>query len=280
MMDRGELQNLREELVDSERSYQIFRRNHDLDRPAHYPDSRWLHIGLILLILIGESVLNGVMLARGSEFGLVGGVGSAFMIALVNVLMLGWGLGGAGLRLSHHRLIAPRTSGILILLLAVAGVLLFNLLVAHYCDALATADPSQAGLTAVARLRENPLGVADAQSWFLFVMGCCFAIAGAFDRLKMDDPYPGYGRIARHRQVMRDNFVSLTRAGSRPTRLQKRLTALLRSRRRAGERLGSRSRSASTSARLRTRCVESGISATSVAPREGRDPANICLGTT
>ena len=203
---KGALQNLRDELLDSERAFQVFRRDHQLDRPAHYPDSQLLHLGILVVILLGESVLNGIMLARGHELGVLGGVGSAFMIALVNVLMLGFGLGGWGLRLSHHRKTAIRVSGILLLLLGCSVVVAFNLLVAHYRDALGGVEPQAAGLEAVRSLRLDPFGVADAQSWFLFVMGCCFAVVGAFDRLKMEDAYPGYGKVARHRQRARDDL--------------------------------------------------------------------------
>ncbi len=208
---RGVLEHLRDEMTEAERAYRLFRRKHDLTRTAHYPDSKLLYYGLLTAIMLGEAVLNGIMLARGHELGIIGGVGTAFMIALLNVLMLGFGLGGAALRFLHHRSPSVRACGLVLFICAVALVIAFNLLVAHYRDALGSETPEDAGFMAIASLTNTPLGIADAQSWFLFVAGCCFACVGAFDRLKTDDPYPGFGKLARQRQRLHDDFEETKR---------------------------------------------------------------------
>jgi hypothetical protein len=203
---RGLLEHLRDEVTEAERAYHLFRRRHNINRTAHYPDSKLLHYGLLTAIMLGEAILNGIMLARGHELGLLGGVGTAFMIALLNVFMLGFSLGGSALRFLHHRSPSVRGGGFVTLICAVALVIAFNLLVAHYRDALGSPTPEEAGFIAIASLTNSPLGIADAQSWFLFVAGCCFACVGAFDHLKTDDPYPGFGKLARQRQRLRDDF--------------------------------------------------------------------------
>ena len=83
---RDDLHALRLRVTESDRTYDHFRRENGLIRMAHYPESRKFHIGILVFILLAEAILNGSMLARGHELGILGGVSSAFIIALVNVL--------------------------------------------------------------------------------------------------------------------------------------------------------------------------------------------------
>ena len=89
----NELIQLQQNVRDNENDVDTFKREHDLDRAPHYPESRVKHWGLIGILLLIEAVLNGSFLALGNELGLLGGTFEAIVIALINVLLglfVGW----------------------------------------------------------------------------------------------------------------------------------------------------------------------------------------------
>lgn len=191
-----------------ERELEAFKDKHGLRRSPSPPHSRVLHFSIPVLLLVVEAALNGSFLAIGHELGLIGGVFEALFIAAVNVSM---GLSaGLILRQVNHRNILRRLSGLIGIAVYFAVLLGFNLAVAHYRDALGGQFPERAGKTAIDTLLASPLGVADLQSWMLLLMGCCFSVACAIDSYKMDDPYPGYGRLARRHEEIMHEYIEQT----------------------------------------------------------------------
>lgn len=209
---RDDLHALRLRVTDSDRTYDHFRRENNLIRMAHYPESRKLYIGILVFILLVEAILNGSMLARGHELGILGGVFSAFIIALVNVLVFGVFFGSRGLRYLNHEKTGQKLFGVLMFLVFLIGAIAFNLLVAHYRDALGGATPEEADFLAVETWLESPFGIADAQSWILFIIGIAFSAIAAVDGLKMDDRYPDYGDVTRQRDQIHEDYKTETQA--------------------------------------------------------------------
>lgn len=181
-----------------------FRRQHNLTHPADYPLSRLWNFAVILVILTIESVLNGNFLARGLETGLIGGVIEAFVIAAINV-SFGVFLGNFVIRYLFHRSYFLRTLAFIEVPASFLIAVFFNLLVGHYRDALGGPDPEHASAFALSTFTLNPFFLASFQSWVLFAMGLFFFAVAAFDGFKMDDPYPGYGKISRkHEEITQD----------------------------------------------------------------------------
>lgn len=205
---RDALFRVKEELTETEEEYQRFRVQNGLtQRGPKYPRSRILYWSLIVMFVLVETPLNGSFLALGNTSGLVGGLAQALVIAVVNVSM-GVIVGSTAFRHLANRRWVPR-------LLALAGTVAwivvacaFNLAVAHYRAALAGDYPEQAGRIAIQRLRLAPFDIGDVAGWLLCVMGIAFNGAAAFDRWKMDDPYPGYGELARRREELGDEYIS------------------------------------------------------------------------
>jgi len=205
---RDQLYQLRRDVIEVEREFNLFKQKNRLEKTAHYPESRILHWAIIAALLLVESVANGVLLAKGHEFGIVGGVGVAVLIAFVNVAILGIVLGAPLLRLAFHRHWALKTIGILgtAAYLAIAAGL--NLAVAHYRDALAGPSPEQAEHLAIETLMTNPFGITELQSGLMLIVGFAFSVIAALDRLAMDDRYPGYGKVDRKRKLTVQDYVS------------------------------------------------------------------------
>ena len=198
---------LRRDIVMIEEEIRTFRNDNRLNRTARTPQSRVLQYGVVMILLCIEAALNGSMLAVGHHMGLFGGLAEALLIAGLNVWFFGVVMGGFFLRQSHHRSIMRKTAGIAGLALFAAIVLCFNLAVAHYRDALGGDAPQRAAYTALESLLSNPVGIQDFRSWMLFLAGSLFSFAGAYDGLRMDDPYPGYGRIACRQIEIQDLYV-------------------------------------------------------------------------
>jgi len=79
-----------------------FRSTNRLKRAARNPARRWTTFGLLFLLIGLESGLNGFFFAKGSDFGLLGGVGTAIGISFVNVLFA-FMLGLFPMRWINHR---------------------------------------------------------------------------------------------------------------------------------------------------------------------------------
>ena len=184
-----------------------FQRRHGLDRLPRHPHSRTWHFGLIAILILIESSLNGLLFARGSEFGLLGGVSQALLIAAVNV---GLGVVGGAVIARHaiHVRWWIRIAAILGLVLFVIVVPTFNLAVAHYRAAYTGPSPETAERDALVTFVHSPFEITEVSGWLLFLMGMAFSTLAAWDGWRLDDPYPGYGALARRRDQLFDDYVS------------------------------------------------------------------------
>ena len=187
-----------------EKQWNEFRTTHNLSQPADYPLSRLWNFAVILVILAIESVLNGSFLARGLETGLLGGIVEAFVIAAINVAF-GFFLGNCVMRYLFHRSLMLRILTLFEVPVSCTIAVFFNLLVGHYRDALGGPDPVHASSIALNSFSMHPFGLVAFESWVLFAMGLFFSLVAAIDGFKMDDPYPGYGKISRkHEEIVQE----------------------------------------------------------------------------
>ncbi len=222
-----------QDLREREAEFQHFRRAHALARPARYPLSKLWHGAILVLVFTVESILNGSVLALGSEGGILGGILLAAALALVNVgsgFFIGrFMIPGCTYRGLLRRVFSLSSTPVLIL----AFTLGFNFLVAHYREAMVTgsnltgtpvstvapyprSDTAQLdwstqdmGRAAFYRAVHDPLSIGDFNSVLLLLMGCAFSLIAMADGYKWDDPYPGYGPQDRRRRAAEDEYVSV-----------------------------------------------------------------------
>ena len=192
-----ELEQARLESEERQRDFFRFRKAHRLTaREPHYPDSggRWLRVGILLFLGLCESVANSAFLAKGNELGLVGAYVVAFGISVLNI-PTAFLFGRLSCHLSHvrvaRRIVAGAATAFNFLF-----ALILNLGVAHYREVSGDLIGT-AGVEVVTRMRQNPLGLQDAESWLLFAIGFLFSVISFIDGRTYDDPYPGYGRLHR-----------------------------------------------------------------------------------
>lgn len=203
----GELYACKRSVIESASELTRFREEHDLKRPPRDYGTIAGKVGILVLILAIEAILNGFFLSKGSDFGLIGGIFQAIIIASINVFV-GVSIGRHIFPWLFHKSITMRAlaaAGALTYLLANVG---FNLATAHYRNAVGV-DPSDASALAYKSLLANPLGVNDLQSWSLFIVGFLFSLIAAVDGLRMNDPYPGYGQRMKQNLAALDDYNDL-----------------------------------------------------------------------
>jgi hypothetical protein len=132
----AELGPLRDAYLDAREELLSFRNWHRLKRPARDPAHRWTTFGLLFLLVAIESVLNGIFFAQGSEFGLVGGVGTAVGISCMNVI-LGFVIGLGPARWINRRNFVIRTVGVISTLVLISALVGLHAFAAHFRDATA-----------------------------------------------------------------------------------------------------------------------------------------------
>jgi hypothetical protein len=201
----AELGPLKEEYIGRRDDLHDFRLKHRLKRVARTPARRWTTFGLLSLVVAGESILNGFLFAKGSEFGLVGGVGIAIVISLVNVAFAFLlGLGPARLINIRYWLLKP-----IALFITTAGLVtlvLFHAFAAHYRDAIAAVGQAKGMDRAITTLNSSPWQLSEINSYYLFGFGILCAFLAFYKGCRFDDPYPFYGQRSRAAAEAREDY--------------------------------------------------------------------------
>lgn len=205
----ADLGPLREAFLASQQELKGFRARNRLTRPPRLPRGRWTAFGLLFIFIAAESVLNGVFFAKGSEFGLVGGIGTAVGISFVNVVFAFLlGLGPA--RWINLRNVLLKFLGVLV---TVGGLVLIggiHVFAAHLRDAMASAGDERAASAAMDMALDTmaraPWRLADYTTYYLFGLGVLFALGAFWKGYRFDDPYPSYGAMARREIGAREEY--------------------------------------------------------------------------
>ena len=168
----------------------------------------------ILGCAVVEIILNASLLMDVIPLGLLGAVGQMVLISGVNVLVLGFPMGGL-LRQRNHvqrSRAAISWAGIILVMLV---AFLFNLAVGHFRDSIQvvltdrSADVFRIGADALSRLSGQPFGLDSFHSVLLVLLGlACFGLS-SWKWLQRDDAYPDYGRRDRQVRQAEEAYVSI-----------------------------------------------------------------------
>jgi hypothetical protein len=179
--DEAELGPLREMYASCRDELSEFRSTNRLKRAARNPARRWTTFGLLFLLIGLESGLNGFFFAKGSDFGLLGGVGTAIGISFVNVLFA-FMLGLFPMRWINHRNYFFKLIGVIVTIVGLSGLVALHGFAAHYRDATALVGEDRAFAIALQTLKTSPLVLADLNSFYLFGLGILWAFFGDLER--------------------------------------------------------------------------------------------------
>lgn len=201
----GELGPLREDYVEARDELARFREKHGLKRPARRRSKPWTTIGVMIVLIGLESALNGAFFAEGSEFGLLGGIGTAVGISVVNVLFA-FGLGAMPARWLNHRNLLIKFTGLVLAVGGIAGIVLVQGFAAHFREAMAAVGEDRAMSVALETLIGSPLQITNISTFYLFGLGLIFAITAFGKGVTIDDPYPRYGSTYRRAADARESY--------------------------------------------------------------------------
>lgn len=187
------IRDLRHELNIKKNDLRNFKIANALSREASYPSSKMLYIGIIMLILLSETMLNAYFFAKGNELGLIGGAAQALIISVIN-MTLAFFLGSFLVKRLNLLTISTisKYSVVTALIFSALLILFFNLLVGHLRVQLGI-DPANAYVNAILSFQENPFGLYEFDSLILVLVGILSFLIAFTDFYKMDDEYPTYG---------------------------------------------------------------------------------------
>ena len=180
-----------------------FRATEHITRPAEMPSSRILHLAIVAVVIVLESVANMYFFAQGSELGLLGGLLQALIVSLANV-GIAVATGMFVLPYLNHRRPSRVAMASFGLSAFVAFVAFFNLAAAHYRDLLEK-NFDQAMVQALPSVMRDPASLSF-NSLTLFGIGVLAAGLGLYKGYTADDRYPGLGRAQRRYQLTRSRF--------------------------------------------------------------------------
>lgn len=201
-----DIETLKEEVRSAEDDVRTFKKVNGIRRNAHYPPSSWGTIGVLLIALVLESVLNGVFFAAGQDLGLVGGVAEALVISCLNIgigFIAGWWI----LTYKNHCLKSKEYLAYLFFTAVCIFSFCLNIGAAHYREALVS-DPDNARTNAVEAFINGIVSIHDVDSWLLFSLGIFFFSLAVYKGYRSDDEYPGYGRISRKKDDLMDDLTN------------------------------------------------------------------------
>ena len=185
-----------------------FKKINGLKDKAHPPDSKTLFWGILAFEVIIETFFNFRFFKEISDSYILGGIQDAFMLSILNVLILGYIFGKKAFWYKNHinttYVFLAKSSFLLFALLA----FILNFFVMHY--RVIAKNNFEPGLPfPMADIINNMHmfnTVPSLQDWFLFIIGFTAAFVAFFTSYKMDDPYPGYGDLQKDFDQARDDF--------------------------------------------------------------------------
>ncbi|NIY97329.1 hypothetical protein HC022_14080, partial [Salipiger sp. HF18] len=152
----------------------------------------WFVITGVFMLAI-ESLLNGMFFARHNELGQIGGIGQAMMISAINIM-----IGAICGLLARHRYLRTGFGTLIGWLSIVAWVVLsvgFNLLVAHFRDALDMMSWDAAMQSSVGRVVSEPWALGSLESVILLLAGLIVSLLSFYKTNALLDPVPGFNKL-------------------------------------------------------------------------------------
>jgi hypothetical protein len=213
----GRIKTANEDVKASKADLSNFKRNNKLTRPAKPMSSQFLFVMILVVILIAETILNGIFLGENLTGSSAAGMIYALAFSLVNVSI---GLVLAPLiRNINHVKAGVKLFGYFIGLIWASLITAFNLYIGHFRDAITAPggngmdDAYQAncpmfgfgdGCTSA-----MPFMLTEPVSYFLVALGMMCALIALLDSFFHADTYPGYGKKSLLLEEFEENLLGL-----------------------------------------------------------------------
>ncbi|GEM_PF-3721229 len=182
------------------RGLRKFKADNQLSRDAAYADEWLLPAATVFALIVAESIANAFIFKEAVDMGLVGGFALACLFGAVNVVLGFFGTGFVGLRLLGHMKPALKVLGAAFTAVFGTAGIAWNLLVAHYREALERTPGKAIFLDpTLATSPEAWLKLSTVEAWALLLLGVVVFVAAAIKgrggRGGFTDPYWGYRAV-------------------------------------------------------------------------------------
>ena len=211
--EEGQLRPLQKDTQDAINNISKFKNKHGLTRTANIPESLTWSWGLLVVVVVVETIINGVFFGEHVAGSVFQGTSIALLASVINVLVLG-SLIAYSWRLKNHIDESKKALALVISALLIISSLFVNVFVAHYRDALPSAQPAAnhecrlgnderiASAEAWCLLKNEVFNLDGFMSYMLLIIGLAACGYGAWEFYRMTDSYPGYGKLERKRKEM------------------------------------------------------------------------------
>lgn len=210
---QGELRGARDLIDERAAAFSDFREANGLKRPPH-PKRNHLWMSVVLaLFFVGESFPNAVLISGGSEGGIIGGYTIAFLFSALNLAVAFLG-GFTGWTNITHRSYFRKAVGTVIVLFTLGFICVLNLGLAHFRFAIEDGRTTEEAANFVVQtFMAQPFAVGNIISMLLVGWGFLGAGTAMTEGWMWQDPYPGYGSIARYLRDAQEAFQESVEAG-------------------------------------------------------------------
>ena len=191
---RSLLNAARDDYHRSEADVAQFKQDNNLNRAAYETGGMWKWAAFCFVIVLLESVMNGVFFAEANVAGLAGGTITALVISIVNVGAAS--LAGHACRQKNHTKLFRKFAGWISLIIGAGLAVFVNSLVGHFRDLTATIPWNEAAGAAYARVIAGHVQMQSLDAWLLTGFGLLIAAIAAWKAYGAVDPYPGYSRVS------------------------------------------------------------------------------------
>ena len=189
---------LRRGLIDATDALEKFKKDYDINRPAHKKVNDLYTILILLLIFLIETLGNGFLIGTAHDSGLIGGYTLAVTFSFINVAA-GYSAGRFGLSSAYHKYLPQKIWGMFLVGAYLVGVFFFNFYIAHVRDAMQSGGLEEALNQVWSKVWTLSFDFKDFQAPLILIIGIAFSLIAFYKGFKNDDPYPDYGRQSRLR---------------------------------------------------------------------------------
>lgn len=208
--ERSELHILQQEVKRRKQDYVDFREREKITRAPDPKRNIWEVLALILFVALIELAGNTYLFSVGNDLGLLGAVIEAVVVPVFNILVA-FLLVLVGVKQLNRRALHRKLVGLVSLVLLIVFAVGFNLLVAHYREAIGAGVRDQAQYLAIENFLSAPLGLTGLASWGLFSLGMMVTGVTVIEAFRFSDPIPHYGELERRRVNAIESFNAMKR---------------------------------------------------------------------
>lgn len=226
-VDRPEINMLAQNFSETDRNLRYFKSANKLKRAASYRESYLMPVGIIMALLVLESVFNGLLFKDVVRGGWIEGIFVAALISFINVAF-GVAVGVYGWSNIGHIRTFRRVLGWIVTIFLHLAALYWNLIVAHFREVAEKAASSSTYSFNFSTLAEQAkahmdtlgyFGISSLFAWALFGLGLIIHFWSAREGWDdIGDRYPDYmkeDRRAKLARLDRDQFFVSVRANAR-----------------------------------------------------------------